>query len=123
MTIRDQIIQELDQVPESQLEQVLELVRSWEAQHALDMEHDKFWQAYQTSKKSAKRFTVVLQIPRFLTLSEVLELHHDQVSTFGGTFRVREGLLESALAQLQATLVVSFYIHRCTTKQLPISIT
>ena len=42
--------------------------------------------------------------PKFLSLDEVLELHADQISSFGGTPGVRdEGLLESALAQPQAT--------------------
>jgi death on curing protein len=45
-----------------------------------------------------------LQTPKFLSLDEVLELHDDQISSFGGTPGVRdEGLLESALAQPQAT--------------------
>lgn len=42
--------------------------------------------------------------PKFLSLDEVLELHADQIASFGGTAGVRdEGLLESALAQPQAT--------------------
>lgn len=42
--------------------------------------------------------------PKFISLEEVLELHDDQISSFGGTPGVRdEGLLESALAQPQAT--------------------
>ena len=50
-------------------------------------------------------FTVALQTPEFISLEEVLELHDDQISSFGGTPGVRdEGLLESALAQPQATL-------------------
>ncbi len=45
-----------------------------------------------------------MQTPRFLSIDEVLELHEDQISSFGGTSGVRdEGLLESALAQPQAT--------------------
>jgi death on curing protein len=45
-----------------------------------------------------------LQTPKFLSLDEVLELHDDQISSFGGTPGVREeGLLESAFAQPQAT--------------------
>ncbi|MGB3267265.1 MAG: type II toxin-antitoxin system death-on-curing family toxin [Microcoleus sp.] len=45
-----------------------------------------------------------MQTPKFLSLEEVLELHDDQISSFGGTPGVRdEGLLESALAQPQAT--------------------
>ncbi|MBE9119550.1 type II toxin-antitoxin system death-on-curing family toxin [Tychonema sp. LEGE 07199] len=45
-----------------------------------------------------------MQTPRFISIDEVLELHEDQISSFGGTSGVRdEGLLESALAQPQAT--------------------
>ena len=45
-----------------------------------------------------------MQTPRFISIDEVLELHEDQNSSFGGTSGVRdEGLLESALAQPQAT--------------------
>ena len=42
--------------------------------------------------------------PKFLALSEVLQLHEDQIASFGGSSGIRdEGLLESALAQPQAT--------------------
>ena len=45
-----------------------------------------------------------MQTPKFISIDEVLELHEDQISSFGGTSGVRdEGLLESALAQPQAT--------------------
>ncbi|MEO6863508.1 MAG: type II toxin-antitoxin system death-on-curing family toxin [Microcoleus sp.] len=45
-----------------------------------------------------------MQTPRFISIDEVLELDEDQISSFGGTSGVRdEGLLESALAQPQAT--------------------
>jgi death on curing protein len=45
-----------------------------------------------------------LQTPRYISIDEVLELHEDQISSFGGTSGVRdEGLLESALAQPQST--------------------
>jgi len=41
---------------------------------------------------------------KFLTLDEVLAVHHDQISSFGGSYGVRDrGLLESALAQPRAT--------------------
>jgi death-on-curing protein len=53
-----------------------------------------------------------LPTPKFLSLDEVLELHADQISSFGGTPGVRdEGLLESALAQPQATFGGDF-LHR-----------
>ncbi len=45
-----------------------------------------------------------MQTPKFISLEEVLEIHDDQISSFGGTPGVRdEGFLESALAQPQAT--------------------
>ena len=54
--------------------------------------------------RNVGRFIVALQTPNFLTLPEVLALHEDQISCFGGTSGVRDvGLLESALAQPQAS--------------------
>jgi death on curing protein len=45
-----------------------------------------------------------LQTPKFLTISQVLDIHQRQIQRFGGTSGVRdEGLLDSALAQPQAT--------------------
>jgi death-on-curing protein len=45
-----------------------------------------------------------LQTPKFLTISQVLNIHQRQIQRFGGTSGVRdEGLLDSALAQPQAT--------------------
>jgi death-on-curing protein len=45
-----------------------------------------------------------LLVPKFLTLDEVLAIHADEISSFGGSYGVRDsGLLESALAQPQAT--------------------
>jgi death on curing protein len=45
-----------------------------------------------------------LPTPKFLTLAEVLALHEDQIASFGGSLGIRDqGLLESALAQPQAT--------------------
>lgn len=45
-----------------------------------------------------------MRTPKFLSPEEVLQLHEDQISSFGGTSGVRDwGLLESALAQPQAT--------------------
>ncbi len=55
--------------------------------------------------------------PKFLSLDEVLELHADQISSFGGTDGVRdEGLLESALAQPQATFGGDF-LHPTISEQ------
>lgn len=45
-----------------------------------------------------------MQTPKFLSVDNVLLLHADQIDSFGGSQGVRdEGLLESALAQPQAT--------------------
>jgi death-on-curing protein len=42
--------------------------------------------------------------PTFLTLDEVLEIHTDQIARYGGLAGLRDaGLLQSALAQPQAT--------------------
>jgi death-on-curing protein len=58
-----------------------------------------------------------LPTPKFLSLDEVLELHADQISSFGGSPGVRdEGLLESALAQPQATFGGQF-LHPTISEQ------
>lgn len=45
-----------------------------------------------------------MQTPKFLYISQVLAIHQDQIISFGGTPGIRdEGLLDSALAQPQAT--------------------
>ncbi|MEH2325564.1 MAG: type II toxin-antitoxin system death-on-curing family toxin [Nostoc sp.] len=45
-----------------------------------------------------------MQTPRFLSIYQVLNIHQDEINSFGGTSGVRdEGLLDSALAQPQAT--------------------
>lgn len=55
--------------------------------------------------------------PKFHSLDEVLELHADQISSFGGTPGVRdEGLLQSALAQPQATFGGDF-LHPTISEQ------
>ena len=55
--------------------------------------------------------------PKFFSLDEVLELHADQISSFGGTPGVRdEGLLESALAQPPATFGGQF-LHPTISEQ------
>lgn len=42
--------------------------------------------------------------PTFLTLDEILEIHKDQIARYGRTEGIRDpGLLQSALAQPQAT--------------------
>jgi death on curing protein len=46
----------------------------------------------------------VIAVPDFLSLEDVLSLHADQVALYGGCHGVRDlGLLESAIAQPQAT--------------------
>lgn len=45
-----------------------------------------------------------MQTPEFLVLEDVLRIHARQIEKFGGTSGIRDlGLLESALAQPQAT--------------------
>ncbi|MBD2210827.1 type II toxin-antitoxin system death-on-curing family toxin [Nostoc linckia FACHB-104] len=45
-----------------------------------------------------------MQTPRFLSNSQVIKIHERQIEIFGGTTGIRdEGLLDSALAQPQAT--------------------
>jgi death-on-curing protein len=45
-----------------------------------------------------------LQTPRFLSNSQVIKIHERQIELFGGNTGIRdEGLLDSALAQPQAT--------------------
>ena len=50
--------------------------------------------------------------PRFLTLAEVIEVHTDQITRYGGQDGVRDfGLLESALAQPEASFAGA-WLHR-----------
>ena len=50
--------------------------------------------------------------PTFLTLAEVIEVHHDQMARYGGHGGVRDtGLLESALAQPEASFAGE-WLHR-----------
>ena len=50
--------------------------------------------------------------PRFLTLAEVIEVHTDQITRYGGQDGVRDfGLLESALAQPEASFSGA-WLHR-----------
>ncbi|MBD2165108.1 type II toxin-antitoxin system death-on-curing family toxin [Calothrix membranacea FACHB-236] len=45
-----------------------------------------------------------MQTPRFLSTSQVIKIHERQIEIFGGTTGIRDaGLLDSALAQPQAT--------------------
>jgi death-on-curing protein len=50
--------------------------------------------------------------PKFLTREDVLLIHTDQIQSFGGSLGLRdEGLLDSALAQPQATFDGALWIH------------
>lgn len=54
--------------------------------------------------KSAGSYIVALQIPEFLEVSDVLDIHQVLIEQFGGTPDVRdEGLLESTVSQSKAT--------------------
>ncbi|WP_414585077.1 hypothetical protein [Scytonema sp. PCC 10023] len=50
MTIKEQLLQELDQVPESTLHRVLEFVRSLKAEQQSNSEN-RVWQAYLDSER------------------------------------------------------------------------
>jgi hypothetical protein len=52
--IRDRIIQELEHLPESRLEEILEFVRSLQAKDAEAAADDEVWQAYLASKQERK---------------------------------------------------------------------
>jgi hypothetical protein len=51
MTTKEQIIQELDQVPDDSLSKVLELLRTLKGEAAADSKEDRVWQAYLESEK------------------------------------------------------------------------
>jgi hypothetical protein len=51
MGIKEQIIQELDQIPESLLEEVLKVVRSFKNKQNSDLEQSEAWQAYLSSER------------------------------------------------------------------------
>lgn len=52
MTTKEQIIQELEQIPEALMDEVLAFVRSLKAQHQKPQHQDnEVWQAYLTSKR------------------------------------------------------------------------
>lgn len=64
----------------------------------------KFGRRIWNPRKNEQRFTVVLLTPKFISISETLDIHADAIAWLGGTAGIRdEGLLESALAQPQAT--------------------
>ena len=53
MTIKEQILEEIDQVPESALLEVLEFVRSLKTEQQLNID-DRVWQAYLESERERK---------------------------------------------------------------------
>ncbi|MFQ3615627.1 MAG: type II toxin-antitoxin system death-on-curing family toxin [Cyanobacteriota bacterium] len=58
-----------------------------------------------------------MQTPEFLSVTDVLVIHADQIDSFGGSLGVRDqGLLESALAQPQATFGGEF-LHTTIAQQ------
>jgi death-on-curing protein len=65
-----------------------------------------------------------LQIPEFLNKTAVLKIHARQIASFGGSEGIRDsGLLESALAQPQATFAGNLYTLQFTNKLPHIFIT
>jgi hypothetical protein len=50
MTIKEQLLQELDQVPDSALQEVLEFVRSLKAEQQSNLEN-RVWQVYLDSER------------------------------------------------------------------------
>lgn len=51
-------------------------------------------------------------MPRFLTVADVLAIHSDQVSTFGGAHGIRDRAgLESAVGQAQQTFAYTDDLH------------
>lgn len=55
------------------------------------------------------RYIVTLLIPKFIDIELAIAIHNDLIETFGGSFGVRDiGLLESALAQPQASFFGNF---------------
>ncbi len=51
MTTKEQIIQELEEIPESMLEEVLEVILSLKQKHPAEAPNRDFWDAYVKSKQ------------------------------------------------------------------------
>lgn len=51
MTVKEQIIQELEQIPESQLDELLQVVRFFKEQCQDNSKESEVWQAYLASKR------------------------------------------------------------------------
>ena len=62
--------------------------------------------------------------PLFLTLTEVIKVHTDQIKRYGGQQGIRDvGLLESALAQPEASFPENGCIRTSMRWRLPMRIT
>jgi hypothetical protein len=51
MTIKEQILEELEQIPESQLSELLEVVRIFKEKYQNNSDDSEVWQAYLASKR------------------------------------------------------------------------
>ena len=51
MTVKEQIIQELEQIPESQLNELLQVVRFFKEKCQNDSQDSEVWEAYLASKR------------------------------------------------------------------------
>ncbi len=51
MTTKEQILQELDQLPESAMEEVLEFFVALQTKHSVQTQKSDVWKAYLASKK------------------------------------------------------------------------
>jgi len=51
MTVKEQIIQELEQIPESQLSELLQVVRFFKEKYQDNSPESEVWQAYLASKR------------------------------------------------------------------------
>ncbi|MEG3973777.1 DUF2281 domain-containing protein [Microcoleus sp. herbarium8] len=51
MSVKDQVLQELDRVPESAMEEVLEFVLALQENHSNKTQKSDVWKAYLASKK------------------------------------------------------------------------
>ncbi|MGB3651335.1 MAG: DUF2281 domain-containing protein [Rivularia sp. (in: cyanobacteria)] len=51
MTVKEQIIQELEQIPESELSELLEVVRIFKEKYQNNSHESEVWQAYLASKR------------------------------------------------------------------------
>ncbi|MEO0841318.1 MAG: DUF2281 domain-containing protein [Cyanobacteria bacterium J06643_5] len=54
MNVKEQIIQELEQIPESQLDELLQVVRFFKEKYQDNSKESEVWQAYLASKRERK---------------------------------------------------------------------